>query len=68
MLDKGAGALIKNLVALRPVETDAKLEARLEDAAGMNVDSYLADYGPALLPGADAPKLSIATVLPSRPT
>ena len=38
----------------RPVETDAELEARMEDAAGMDVDSYLADYGPALLPGADA--------------
>ena len=37
----------------RPVEADEKLEARMEQAAGMSVDSYLADYGPTLLPDMD---------------
>lgn len=38
----------------RPVEADSKLDARLEEAAGMTVDAYLAEYGPALLPDASA--------------
>lgn len=37
----------------RPVEADAKLEKRLEDAAGLPLDRYFAEYGPALLPDAD---------------
>lgn len=40
----------------RPVGTDAELDARLADAAGMPVDDYLAQYGPRLLPEADALK------------
>ena len=38
----------------RPAGTDTELEARLADAAGMPVDDYLAQYGPRLLPTADA--------------
>ena len=38
----------------RPAGTDAELDTRLADAAGMPVDDYLAQYGPRLLPTADA--------------
>ena len=38
----------------RPVSTDTELDTRLAEAAGMPVDTYLADYGPELLPTADA--------------
>lgn len=38
----------------RPVGTDAELDTRLADAAGMPLDDYLAQYGPRLLPTADA--------------
>ena len=60
--DQGIEALHDALSALlrlrieavgRPVEPAEKLERRLENAAGMSVDGYLAAYGPALLPDAD---------------
>lgn len=37
----------------RPVGTDADLDARLADAAGMPLADYFAQYGPRLLPTAD---------------
>ena len=37
----------------RPLETDTALDARLADAAGMPVERYLSEYGPALLPSAE---------------
>ena len=36
--------------------TDAELEARIENAAGMPVSDYLSQYGPRLVPTADALK------------
>ena len=47
-------ARLRVLDAGRPAGTDAELEARLADAAGMPVDDYLAQYGPRLLPTLDA--------------
>ncbi|MBR6838974.1 MAG: hypothetical protein IKM82_00105 [Oscillospiraceae bacterium] len=47
-------ARLRVLDAGRPVGTDAELDTRLADAAGMPVDDYLAQYGPRLLPTADA--------------
>ena len=40
----------------RPAGTDAELEARIENAAGMPVSDYLSQYGPRLVPTADALK------------
>ena len=47
-------ARLRVLDAGRPVGTDAEFDTRLADAAGMPVDDYLAQYGPRLLPTADA--------------
>ena len=49
-------ARLRVLDAGRPAGTDAELDTRLADAAGMPVDDYLAQYGPRLLPTADALK------------
>ena len=38
----------------RPAGTDEQLDARMEDAAGMPLERYLAEYGPALLPTEEA--------------
>ena len=46
-------ARLRVVDAGRPVGTDAELDARLADAAGMPVADYLAQYGPRLLPTAD---------------
>ncbi len=62
---KAEGALSDALRALvrlrvadagRPAGTDAELEARIENAAGMPVSDYLSQYGPRLVPTADALK------------
>ena len=46
-------ARVRVVDAGRPAGTDAELDARLADAAGMPLDEYLAGYGPRLLPALD---------------
>jgi len=46
-------ARLRIMSAGRPGGTDAELDARLADAAGMPLDRYFAEYGPRLLPAAD---------------
>ena len=46
-------ARLRIMSAGRPDGTDAELDARLADAAGMPLDRYFAEYGPRLLPAAD---------------
>ena len=46
--------MVKQIAYFEYIVTDTELEARLADAAGMPVDDYLAQYGPRLLPTADA--------------
>lgn len=60
LADSALGEALRELARVRiddagrPAVTEAALETRLEEAAGMPLERYLAEYGPALLPAADA--------------